>query len=176
MTMHGMIRRGIPRSPLLAGIALIASGAITAQVLIRVVRPEPILKTPAERDMRRHVRILPRGVSAPAAALAAIENDPFHPERRRPAMAFRFPGEASAATIAAARPAESGVAPRLIGTVVQPSGQGFAMCQSGNEPPRIVRVGEHIGDFTLKHVEQGRAVFLASDGARVEVQAPKAGS
>ena len=110
----------------------------------------------------------------PAARLAgAVGKDPFHPERRRPAVRFRLPGESrpGAADSTSAR-----VPFKLIGTAAMPKGKGFAMCQWGEEQPRLVRIGETVGDLTLKGVTPGRAVFLTSGGERFEVQVPKAGS
>ena len=103
----------------------------------------------------------------------AVGKDPFHPERRRPAVRFQLPGEGAPA------PEDAPQAPapfRLIGTATMPEGRGFAMCQSGADPPRLVRIGESIGDLTLKAVQPGRAVFLTARGKRYEVQVPKAGS
>jgi hypothetical protein len=50
------------------------------------------------------------------------------------------------------------------------------MCQVGAEPPKLVRIGERVGQLTLKGIEPGRAVFLTAGGKRYEVQVPKAGS
>ena len=47
---------------------------------------------------------------------------------------------------------------------------------SGAEPPKLVRIGERVGQLTLKGIEPGRAVFLTAAGKRYEVQVPKAGS
>jgi hypothetical protein len=63
----------------------------------------------------------------------------------------------------------------LIGTAVM-AGGGFAMCQWAGEPPKLVRIGERVGGYTLKTVAQGRAVFLSSSGTSMEVRVPKGGS
>ncbi len=103
----------------------------------------------------------------------AVGKDPFHPERRRPAIRFQLPGEGPPASgEAAAEPTPF----KLIGTATMPEGRGFAMCQWGADPPKLVRIGESVGDLTLKAVEPGRAVFRTSGGKRYEVQVPKAGS
>jgi hypothetical protein len=168
-------RRALLRGPVLAGAALVASAGVFARAAVRAIAGEPLPQPRAEASMGRRPGIVQRAATAPALVVAAIESDPFHPDRRRPTIAFRFPGEARS-DVAATPASVPREAMRLIGTVVQSAGKGFAMCQLGNEPPRILRVGERVGELTLKQVEQGRAVFLASDGSRVEVQAPKAGS
>jgi hypothetical protein len=102
---------------------------------------------------------------------AAIGKDPFHPERRRPAQRFRLPGEAApGADVVSSEPF------KLIGTAAMAEGKGFAMCQLGAEPPKLVRIGESIGGLTLKSVQPGRASFVRSDGKRYEARVPKAGS
>lgn len=58
----------------------------------------------------------------------------------------------------------------LVGTVVKPDGGGVAVCQVGNQPPRVLRIGERIGALTLLQVEQGRAAFRDSTGARVSLR------
>lgn len=116
----------------------------------------------------------------PEALVAALESGPFHPERRRPAGRFRLPGDvvpvAEAPPPAMAEPAAPPPQVQLIGTAVAPGGKSFAMVQLGSEPPKLVRIGEKVGDLTLRQVEQGRAVFVSAAGARVEVNANKAGS
>lgn len=57
-----------------------------------------------------------------------------------------------------------------------PEGRGFAMCQWGADPPRLVRIGESVGGLTLKGIQPGRAIFLTGGGKRYEVQVPKAGT
>lgn len=57
---------------------------------------------------------------------------------------------------------------RLLGTVIRPSGS-FALCQLPADVPRIVHVGERLGALTLISLEQGRAVFQAPRGARLEL-------
>lgn len=111
---------------------------------------------------------------------AALDRDPFHPERRRPGIAFRLPGEPDPDAAAAADTAAAAVSPppaiRLVGTVVTAAGDAFAMCQLGTEAPRVVRPGAKLGEYTLVRVEQGRAVFRSPDGEPIDLRAPKPGS
>jgi hypothetical protein len=136
------------------------------------VRPMP---EPFVSEARRSQGSTDRPVATPSASLAAaVEGDPFHPERRRPAERFRLPGEAGPSDTLAA--ADGAASLRLLGTAVLAEGRGFAMYQAGAETPRLVRVGETVGELTLKRVEQGRAVFRTRAGRAVELRVPKAGS
>lgn len=101
---------------------------------------------------------------------AAVAKDPFHPGRRRPAVRFRLPSDAR---IAAPEPAP-GV--RVVGTAATAGGGGFAMCAWAGGPPRIVRIGERVGEWTLSKVTPGAAEFRAPTGTTVVVRVAKAGS
>ena len=57
---------------------------------------------------------------------------------------------------------------RLLGTVVRASGS-FALCQLPADVPRIVHVGDRLGELTLVLLEQGHVVFQAPKGARLEL-------
>jgi hypothetical protein len=133
------------------------------------------LPEPLSPSAQPSLEVPKRRPETPAGLIrAAIDADPFYPERRRPAAAFRLPGEGIAPL---AQPAIAEVPPlALIGTAVLPEGRSFAMCRVGAEAPRVVRVGDRVGEFTLKAVAQGRAVFVNSKGASVEFSVPKAGT
>lgn len=90
---------------------------------------------------------------------AALVNDPFRRGRELPALAHAAPDTTLPAGV---------VALRLLGTVVRP-GASFALCQLSAEAPKIVHVGERLGDLKLIQLEQGRAVFQTSHGARLEL-------
>jgi len=91
-----------------------------------------------------------------------LPNDPFRPGRLLP----------NAIAAAAARPdtvmSVSVVAIRLLGTVVRPVGS-FALCQLPSDMPRIVHIGERLGELTLIVLEQGHVVFQTSKGTRLEL-------
>lgn len=101
----------------------------------------------------------PAAFSAP---LLPLPSDPFRPGRQ-------LPTEIAAA---AAKPDTvmpvSLVAIRLLGTVIRPSGS-FALCQLPSDVPRMVHIGDHLGELTLIVLEQGRVVFQAPKGARLEL-------
>jgi hypothetical protein len=159
------------------GLALVVSMVAAVATLVHAVRLDPItLQSPAPAPAAEGT--LARPTSTPRDRVArTIETDPFRPERQRPPRPFRFPGEALAgdSTPNAGTPSAQAQV-RLIGTAVLPQERGFAMCQVGDGPPRLVRPGERIGAYTLMRVARGRAVFRDAAGAAVEVQVPKAGS
>ena len=102
---------------------------------------------------------------------ATIAADLFAPDRTAPTIPYRI------ARVAA------GISPLVvvqpvvvIGTVINANGRSFAMCQLGADAPRVVYVGQRIGTLTLVSVGQGSAVFTNETGARVVINALKAGS
>ena len=109
--------------------------------------------------------------------LAAVGKDPFHPERRRPALRYHLTsdGGPGAGRIIAPQPVP-GV--RVVGTAVAAGGGGggFAMCAWAGGSPRIVRIGERVGDWTLSKVTPGAAEFTAPTGATVIVRIAKVGT
>jgi len=148
--------------PLASWIALIASALVTASAVQRAVTIEP-LPLPSVAQRLEYPAVAagsPLAVSAPSPSLP---NDPFR-------LGRLLPNDIAAA--AAARPDTvmpvSAVAIRLLGTVVRPAGS-FALCQLPSDVPRIVRVGDRLGELTLIVLEQGHVVFQAPKGARLEL-------
>lgn len=101
--------------------------------------------------------------------LAAVDKDPFHPGRRRPAVRFRLPSDGRIAT------PEPAPGVRVVGTAATAGGGGFAMCAWAGGPPRIVRIGERVGEWTLSKVTPGAAEFRAPTGTTVVVRVAKVG-
>jgi hypothetical protein len=157
-------------------VVLLASVALLVGSLRRALHIAPLQR--ATIDMAPlH---LPSGV-APSILplkekLATVDIDPFHPERRRAAERFRIPepnspeGTRELEFQGSAAPASS---LHLIGTMFLPGGKAVAVCQWGDEPARMVRVGETIRDLTLKEVDRGRALFVSAAGTPLEVHVPK---
>ena len=102
---------------------------------------------------------------------AAISADLFEPDRTAPTVPYRI-----ARVTAGVAPAVYVQPVVVIGTVINANGRSFAMCQLGAEGPRVVYVGQRIGTLTLVSVGQGSAVFTNETGARVVINALKAGS
>ncbi len=130
------------------------------------------------------VESLPAPVTAPGATpspgegegyslarvMEAVNNDPFHPLRRRPARRLQPTGGQVVEAVA-----DRGLSVQVIGTAVSANGGGFAMCAWGGAPPRVVRIGERVGDWTLRAVTPGAAQFTSSTGTTAVVRIAKAG-
>jgi|HigsolmetaAR202D_1030399.scaffolds.fasta_scaffold04971_6 hypothetical protein len=170
-----MIR--LPRDPVLRATIVLfaASAAAFCWAAWRATSLEPLPGVPMDTSRREAVAIAVRAAPPDSVLRAAVEADPFHPERRRPTVPFRFPGEEEreATTVAAAAPAGP---VRVVGTAVLPDGKSFALCEWPGRAPRLVRVGETVEGLTLKRVEIGRAVFVSRTGETVVVDVPKAGT
>lgn len=153
---------------LLAVSVLVTLGAgVRAWRLSPLPGPEAIPATPALEDVPDVER------EQLWTAVRAVERDPFHPERRAPARRYLLPEDDGRGVFTAGVDAPQGPL-RLVGTAVSDAGGGFAMCQLGGDPPRIVRVGETLGGFTLRSVLRGKAEFTREDGTAMTLAVPSA--
>jgi hypothetical protein len=64
----------------------------------------------------------------------------------------------------------------LLGTVMRHDGSGFALCQTGDEPSRLVLPGQRIGGLTLRRVEQAKAMFETAEGVAVTLTVSRGGT
>jgi hypothetical protein len=107
---------------------------------------------------------IPDPIRSPApaaqAVLAAVERDPFSPDRRPPADRYRMPGEAPAA--ATARGTGAPVI-QLHGVVLLPSGGGMAALYAAGRSAQVVRVGQTFEGYRLVRVGPGEAVLEGPD-------------
>jgi len=154
----------------LAGAILVLLVAAWRAVRVESVSPLPV---PATGGADTTVPSTEREGYSLARIMEAVNNDPFHPLRRRPARRLQAVGTGATQVIPAV--AERGLSIQVIGTAVSAGGGGFAMCAWGGAPPRIVRVGERLGDWTLRTVTPGAAQFVSSTGASVMVRVAKPG-
>lgn len=119
----------------------------------------------ASHDEAGAVARAPRLPAAPndSAALAddTVPDDPFDPDRG--AVVSQAGNAVPPPPVVADAPVA------LLGTVVRAGGGSVAVCRIGNEPPRVLRVGERIGALTLLDVGQGSAAFRDTSGARVSL-------
>ena len=166
------------REPLLiaAGAAVGVAVIVTLVVVYRVFAADPLAAprvASAGRETVTSIGVaeLPKGLLK-----EVVDHDPFHPERRRPAVPFRLPAEQAAIAAQPAPVVTPAATLRLLGTVVTPGQDAFVVCQLGNDAPKVVRVGGKIGDLTLRKIEPGRAVFHSPNGEAVDVRVAKAGS
>lgn len=133
---------------------IISVGALAAALTTALYHgplPGPAAAEPNDSPMRPDTVL-----TVPGAALA---NDPFRRGRELSNLAHAAPDTMPPAGV---------VAVRLLGTVVRPEAS-FALCQLSADAPRIVHVGERLGDLKLIQLEQGRAVFQTSRGTRLEL-------
>jgi hypothetical protein len=151
-----------------AAIAAVAAGVFAAMSIAKAVRVEEP-PGPADATALGDVQAGARKAPPRVNLTAAVDADPFSPNRQRPEEPYRLPGE----LVQAPTPSRSQQL-KVLGTVVITNGASFAMCQIGSEPPVIVRVGQQIGNYTLKRVARGKAVF-ASPSGEVEIAAPQPG-
>jgi len=143
--------------------ALGASAVAAAVAIATTLRVDPL-----PRPLRQSDGAAPEAQMERIAGdrTAELTRDPFRAGGRLPnelARAAAAPETALPVSIAAVG---------LLGTVVH-SGRGFALCQLPGDVPRIVHLGEKLGDLTLIALEQGRAVFQAPRGARLELTLTK---
>jgi hypothetical protein len=164
----------------LAALGLLAVSAMAAGwTLYRALDAKQLPVVRASADGAHVAASGQRRVDSSESFAAAIEADPFHPERRRPSVRFRLPGEP------VAHPTGQGqLSPqtlpasviRLIGTIVVPGGTSFVVCQAGAGAPKLLHVGERIEGLTLRRVEQGRAIFVSTSGEKVDLRTARAGA
>ena len=146
-----------------AGLMLLAlwQALMTAPVPdVPIASPRSTLPVPA-----------PAPATSASMRLAALQANPFRPGRSPAPAGFRMPSDPTVAG-PGIRATDALV---LIGTVVLPEDRGFALCRLVTEAPRMVRLGERVGDFTLKAVAQGRATFVSVAGASVDLRVAKGG-
>lgn len=148
-------------------VVLAACVGLDGVALYRALRIEP-LDAPGAEARDRVATILPRiGRDTTAQADDTLPDDPFDPDR---GGVVTQAGEVAPAASVAAPVAAPEQVVALVGTVVRPDGGGIAVCQVGNQPPRVLRVGERIGGLTLLEVGQGRAAFRNQTGATVSLR------
>jgi hypothetical protein len=130
----------------------------------------PAASIPPNGKEMRHSRSYRQGLLSELDD--AVDLDPFHPERRRPQIRYELPGAAPVE-----KPVEAVLADpvELLGTVIVAGGRSFAMCQS-SAGTQVVHVGEKVGGYTLKSLEQGSAVFVSPEGKTMNVSVKKTGS
>ena len=154
-----------------------AIAALTLALIFCVWSAAIALRTREVEAASSTVSIVAGALDAPAPLPdvnvgLAIDADLFSPERKAPAARYHMPGEARATTEAVAEPPK----PIVLGTAISSDGSSFATCQFQSTRLLMVRVGDKVGDYTVKVIERGRVVFATPAGKTFEVLAPRAGS
>jgi hypothetical protein len=92
------------------------------------------------------------------ALMLAVENDPFQPDRSRPAARYRLPGDVDPPPPPPPPPPPALPDFRVTGTAVLPQG-GFAVLGIGDAPPRVLAIGEYLGGYMLAGVTSETATM-----------------
>jgi hypothetical protein len=66
--------------------------------------------------------------------------------------------------------------PFVLGTAVGSDGRNFATLQMSDGPPRLVVVGDRIGDWVVKDITRGKIVLVSTGGLRAELTVVKPGT
>jgi hypothetical protein len=166
------MRRRAPDGLSLASmIALGVASLLLAVALWSALRIAPVTAAPASRadDALMLAGTAHGAQRGSAPAVVALASDPFSPDRR-----LVDDAEEELAPRDTAPPLATGPM-RLLGTVVRDT-TGFAICQLATDPPRVIHLGERLGEMILITLEQGRAVFRAPNGTRLELSLAKPGT
>lgn len=161
-----MMIRGWRESPAfqLALASVVAASALTVWTLVRAFRIAPLDAAPsAAIASLDHIR---SGAPRPIADIAAVAaNDLFAYSRSAPATPYRMPGDPDTKAAPAIVPEK----PAVLGTVIATDGRNFATVQLKNGTPKLVHVGDMIGEWTVRSIERGKIVLTTSAGQRAEV-------
>jgi hypothetical protein len=149
--------------------AAVVGVVLCGWTLTRAIRLDAVGTAPAT------VSVVPGALDLPPAApainvAAAVAADLFSIDRIAPEQRYRMPGEETAGTDA--EPAR----PVVLGTAIAADGSSFATCQLESSRLQMVRVGDHLGDYTVKSISRDRVVFLTRAGTSLEILVPKQGS
>ena len=147
--------------------ALVAALALDGWATARAVRIDPVPADPPRLlDVSRAFR---SGTQRQTTDIdAAVAADPFSPSRTAPSERYQLPWESDEAKVEVTRPI-------VLGTAISLDGRSFATCQLGTDRPRIVHVGDKLGDYTVKSIARGSVVFRTPSGTSLDVQALKSG-
>jgi hypothetical protein len=108
----------------------------------------------------------------PTDVEAAVDNDLFSADRSAPDVPYRMPGESRPDD----RPVAEPMRPIVVGTVVATDGRSFALMQLGSDKPKLVHIGDKIGDWSVKAIGRGKVTLLGpTTGARVDITVSKPG-
>jgi hypothetical protein len=153
----------------IAAIACALATAALAMAVRSAVRVETSPAAPVAAPARVIASFVRLDTTSDLLVGRAIDKDPFG-SRRDAVIAARRDVAPAPINRAASLPL------RLVGTVIEGASGDFALCQLGNETPKMVRVGQSIGDYVLRRVTQGAASFDSPAGGRMELRVSKPGS
>ena len=144
--------------------ALALSLLVALWTLAHAIRIEAVPEGPAPQFSVGGALATP-AAAPPTDVAAAVDADPFAPDRNAPETRYRAPSEENEE--AAAKPAP--VEPVVLGTAVSDAAHGFATVQLADGPATIVRVGDKIGEYIVKSIERGHVVFTTPSGKKLDI-------
>jgi hypothetical protein len=122
----------------------------------------------------------PQFVMSPDYLTLATANAPFSPSRQPSGLRFGMPAEVAQSDPASdSNPLFPEPAPeslRLFGTLMVSDEGGVALVQWVGDAPRLVRPGEVVGEWTLKRLYRGVAIFSTASGTELEFRVQNPGA
>lgn len=149
-----------------SAFALLVLSAVTViWTLASAVRIAPVSESAAAEIAGGSTLAAARAVHAVDVG-AAVETDPFAPNRTAPERAYRAPGEGGDDDL----PKAAAALPVVLGTAVSDPAYSFATVQLGDSHASIMRVGGKIGEYTIKTIARGHVVFTTPSGKSLDIQ------
>jgi hypothetical protein len=150
---------------------LVVALAVAARALVYALRPVPIPQVP-QTTVVNLAQIARAPLPSPADIQSAVENDVFSPDRSAPSSPYRMPGERDRSDAPAVEPMK----PQVLGTAVATDGRSFATLQLGDANPVLARVGDKIGEWTVKAIGRGKVTLVTAGGTRADLSVTKPGT
>jgi hypothetical protein len=163
-------RTSVPlQSALVAlGLALLTTGWTAMHALRVEAIPDPPSTAIASLETIRRAPARPK-----SDVEATVENNVFSIDRSAPVTPYRMPGEPDPSAVRAVVQPEK---PLVLGTAIATDGRHFATVQLGNGSPMLVRIGDKVGEWTVRAIERGKIVLVSTNGIRAEVTVSKPGT
>jgi hypothetical protein len=173
------------RALIVSAVAFTVALFVFGSALVRALASDTVTEpppTPSAADTTDGAEPAERPLSADALMLA-VENNPFQPDRSRPAARYRLPGDVDPPPPPPPPPPPALPDFRVTGTAVLPQG-GFAVLGIGDAPPRVLAIGEYLGGYmlagvtsetaTMKNDEREITLLVPGPSARPAAAAPAA--
>lgn len=159
--------RGMQLALVALGVAVIVLGWSIVSAFRGEPLPESAPTAVASIETMRRPPIRP-----PADIQTAVDNDLFASDRSAPDGQYRMPGEAAANGAPVVEPMK----PNVLGTVVATDGRNFATLQLGDASPKLVHVGDKIGEWVVKGIARGKVILVSNNGTRAELTVTRPGT
>ena len=169
-----MIPRGWRQSvPLQSALVALGLAVLTtAWTTMRALRVEAIPDPPSTAIAS--LETIRRGPERPKSNVeATVEDNLFSIDRAAPVAPYRMPGEPDPSAVRAVVQPEK---PLVLGTAIATDGRHFATVQLRDGPPMLVRIGDKVGEWTVRAIERGKIVLVSANGSRAEITVSKPGT